>query len=225
MAEPIIISLGGAVFAKDGLDTKFLKGFRKIILKRARKRRFFIYVGGGRTARDYQKALKSLSKNEKERDWVGIYATRLNAQLLRLAFGRAAEEEIITNPTKKVKTRKNIVLAAGWKPGWSTDYDAVLLAENVGARLVVNLTNVDYVYDRDPRKFKNAKPFKELSWLQFKKVIGGKWEPGLHAPFDPVAAEAAARAKIKVAVLNGGKLANFENFLDGKRFRGTVIGR
>lgn len=224
MRETVVISLGGSAFIKDKIDAKFLKEFRRIIMKRSARKRFFIYVGGGRTARDYQNALAELGEKEAARDWIGIHATRLNAQLLRLAFGKAADKRVIEDPTKKITTKKNIVFAAGWRPGWSTDYDAVLLAKNVGAKLVINLTNVDYVYDKDPAKFKGARPFKSLSWPQFKKIIGGKWKPGLHAPFDPVGAKAAARYKIKVAVLNGKKLKNFENFLDGKNFQGTVIG-
>ena len=221
MVENIVISLGGSAFVKKELDRKFLEKFRKIILKRSQKNRFFIYVGGGRTARNYQQALGG---NAADRDWIGIYATRLNAQLLRLFFRKAADKKVIEDPTKKIKVKKNVVFAAGWKPGWSTDYDAVLLAKNIGAKLVVNLTNVDYVYDKDPRKFRAAKPLPKLSWPQFKKIIGGKWKPGLHAPFDPVAAKAAAKSGIKVAVLNGKNLKNFENFLYGKKFRGTLIG-
>jgi len=222
--EKIVISLGGSVFVGDKIDVKFLNKFKQIILRFARKRKFFVYVGGGKTARVYQAALKMLGGNSKDCDWVGIFATRLNAQFLRLIFGKGSESRIIENPNKIFKSRKNIIFAAGWKPGWSTDYDAVLLAKNIGARIVVNLTNVDYVYDKDPKKYKSAKPFKKLNWKEYMKIVGKKWKPGLHAPFDPVAAKVAARAGIKVVVLNGSKLANFENFLDGKKFLGTVIG-
>jgi uridylate kinase len=218
MIEPIVISLGGSTFVKERIDTKFLRQFKRIVLSQAKKRKVFIYVGGGATARKYQEALSG----DAERDWAGIYATRLNAQFLRIFLG-SDEEKIIEDPTKPVKTKKRVVLAAGWKPGWSTDYDAVLLAENVGAKMVVNLTNVDYVYDKDPNKFKDAKAFRTLTWQQYKQIIGGKWTPGLHTPFDPVAAREASTAKINVVIINGSKLKEFEAFLKGRPFKGTLI--
>lgn len=224
MEEPIVISLGGSAFVKETIDSTFLEKFSRIIKGLAKKGKIFVYVGGGRTARAYQEALAKLGSDEEARDWVGIYATRLNAQLLRLALGNICEEHIIENPNLPIKTKKQVVLAGGWKPGWSTDYDAVLLAENVKAKTVVNLTNVDYVYDKDPRQFPDAKRFEKLSWAEYKKIIGGEWTPGLHTPFDPIAAKEAEKAKLKVIILNGADLANFERYLNGKEFKGTVLG-
>jgi len=223
MTEPMVISLGGSTFVKEQIDTKFLREFKRIVLGQAKRRKVFIYVGGGATARKYQEALLKLGADQDAADWIGIHVTRLNARLMKTAFGKIVEEKIIEDPTRKVSSRKPIVFAAGWKPGWSTDYDAVLLAENVGAKFVVNLTNVDYVYDRDPNKFKDAKAFRTLTWQQYKQIIGGKWTPGLHTPFDPVAAREAAKAKIRVAIINGSKLKEFESFLKGRPFKGTLI--
>jgi uridylate kinase len=224
MEEPIVVSLGGSAFVKETIDTAFLEKFTKIIKELAKKGKVFVYVGGGKTARDYQKALSELGETAEARDWIGIYATRLNAQMLRLVLGNICEERIIENPKLPIKSSKHIILAGGWKPGWSTDYDSVLLAENVGAKTVINLTNVDYVYDKDPRTNPNAKSFEKLSWAEYKKIIGGEWTPGLHTPFDPVAAKEAERAKLKVIILNGADLANFEKYLEGREFKGTVIG-
>jgi len=223
MPEPIVISLGGSAFVKETIDAGFLENFSRIIEGLAKKGKVFVYVGGGRTARAYQKALEKLGKSEEDRDMIGIYATRFNAQLVRLAIGSVCEEQVIEDPTLPIRTKKRVVLAGGWKTGWSTDYDSVLLAENVGAKTVINLTNVDYVYDKDPRKFSDAKRFEKLSWAGYKKIIGGKWTPGLHTPFDPMAAKEAERAKLSVVILNGNNLENFERYLNGKEFIGTAI--
>jgi uridylate kinase len=224
MRGALVISLGGSAFVKETIDTAFLEKFAGIIRQKSKTSKVFIYVGGGKTARNYQEALAKFGATEEARDRIGIYATRLNAQLLKLVLGKEAEETIIEDPTKPIKTKKNIILAGGWKPGWSTDYDAILLAENVKANTVVNLTNVDYVYDKDPRTDPNAKSFEKLTWPQYKKIIGGEWTPGLHTPFDPIAAKEAERAKLKVIILNGSNLENFELYLNGKKFKGTVIG-
>lgn len=221
--ENIIISLGGSTLAPDGIDTTFLKVFKNTIKKYTSQKRFFIFVGGGKMARNYQKALLEFGADNKERDIIGIDVTKLNARVVEQAFGDLAFSEIISNPTKKVNTKKDIIIGAGWKPGFSTDYCTVTFAKNMGIKTIVNLTNTDYVYDKDPRKYKNAKPYKEISWKDFKKLVGNKWSPGLSSPFDPRASREAEILKIKVVSLHGRKLDRLENFLKNKDFIGTTI--
>jgi len=222
--EPLVISLGGSVLVKEELDVGFLREFQRLILRQARKRKVFICVGGGSTARRYQKALERFGSGAEARDWIGIHATRLNAHLLRLSFGKDADKKIVEHPKRPHATSKRIVIAAGWKPGWSTDYDSVLLASSVGSGTVVNLTNVDYIYDRNPHEHADAKPLHRLSWVEYKRIIGGKWAPGLHTPFDPIAAREAEKAKMTVVIMDGTDQKNFRDYLDGKKFNGTVIG-
>src|SRR3989344_4764286 len=126
--ENIIISLGGSLVAPQEIDTAFLKTFKKAVIKFLESKRFFIFVGGGKVCRDYQKSLLEFGADNKDRDLIGIDISRLNARVVRQVFNEIAYSEIITNPTKKINTKKDIVVAAGWKPGWSTDYCAVTLA-------------------------------------------------------------------------------------------------
>ena len=219
----IIISLGGSLIFPDALNLTYIKKFRKLILKHSNKfSTIGIIVGGGRLARKYQEAAKPFKLNDYDLDMIGIMATRVNAELIRTIFANKAHKEVINNPSKKIKTNKKIIIGAGYKPGFSTDRDAVLLAKNLGCKRVVNLTNVDYVYDKDPRKYK-AEPLKELTWKEFIKIFGTKWTPGKNTPFDPIAAKDAKKYKIEVIVLNGHKLKNLENYLKGKNFNGTII--
>lgn len=216
----VVISLGGSVIVPDGLDTGFLRRFKVLIRKYSKKNRFVIICGGGKLARELQKRAKRFKKvSDRDLDWLGIYATRINALSIKNVFN--VNEKIITNPNEKISFKENVLVAAGWKPGCSTDYDAVLLAKNVNADMVINMTNVDYVYDKDP-KLKGAKPIKKITWKELRKIVGNKWRPGLNMPFDPIAAKEAERAKIKVVVI-GKDLGNLKNVLDGKEFRGTLI--
>ena len=137
-------------------------------------------------------------------------------------FAEYAETFIIKNPNEKIKFKKNIIIASGWLPGWSTDYDAVLLAKNLGAKELINMSNTDYVYDKNPSKYKNAKKIEKLSWQNFMNLISNKWKAGMNVPFDPVAAREAQKSGIKVYII-GNDLTNFENLLNGKKFKGTVI--
>ncbi|MFA5000592.1 MAG: UMP kinase [Patescibacteria group bacterium] len=226
MSKTYVLSVGGSLIAPAvGIDLKFLKSFRAFIIRRIKQGdKFYLVIGGGTTARNYIAAANKLAiKSQMERDWVGIAATRLNARLVQAMFGSIAYSEIISDPTQKIKTSKKIVIAAGYKPGWSTDYVAVLIARNNSADLVVNMSNIEYVYDRDPRKFPLAKKITDISWAEFRKIVGNKWRPGANLPFDPIASREAAKNKLKVVILNGNNLANLEDCLNGKKFRGTKI--
>ena len=222
-----IISLGGSLIVPGEIDTKFVKKFARMIVKElARRHRFFIVTGGGATARKYIRALKKLGSHipPEDLDWIGIAATRMNAQFLSSIFGRHARRHLITDPSERKTDLKKINLVSGWKPGWSTDYVAVRLAQTYGSRTVVNLSNIDYVYDADPRINKKAKKFERMTWREYQKQFGTKWDPGANFPFDPVADKLAKKLKLPVVVMNGARLKNFQNFLKGKKFVGTTIG-
>jgi len=224
MENTIIMSLGGSVIVPDKVDVKFLKGFKKIINKYTGKGyKFVIICGGGKTARDYQKAASAITKQSNEYlDWLGVHATKMNAWFMKAVFGKDAEKLIVDDPRKKVRFTRKILIAAGWKPGWSTDYDAVLLAKNLKIRTIINMSNIDYVYNRDPKKYRNAIKIKNIFWREFRKISGNKWKAGLNAPFDPIAAKEAQKLGLKVFII-GKNLKNFENLLNKKKFEGTVI--
>jgi uridylate kinase len=225
MAKIYVISLGGSLIVPNEINAKFLRLFKNIIEKKIKEnKKFIIIVGGGKTARNYQNVAKALTKvSSEDLDWLGIHATRINAHLLLTIFRKHAYYRIIKNPKEKISFKEKILIAAGWKPGFSTDYDAVLLAKTYNSDTIINLTNVDYVYDKDPNKFKSAKPFKEISWKDYLKLIEQKWIPGLSAPFDPIASKLAQKFKFKVVILNGKKIKNLKNYLENKKFTGTII--
>ena len=95
------------------------------------------------------------------------------------------------------------MVAGGWKPGWSTDYVASIIAQEYGVRTVINLSNIDYVYDSDPKKNKDAKKIAEIKWKEFRKIVGNKWKPGLNMPFDPIASQKGEQLGLEVAIMNG----------------------
>lgn len=222
-----IISVGGSIIIpKTGFDIKFLKKFRDLILAHAKKgERFILVVGGGDTCRKYQDAArKVVNLTDQDLDWIGIHTTVFNAQFVKTLFKGFVHEEVVSNPTKKNKTNKPIIIASGWKPGCSTDKDAVLLAKTYGAKEVINLSNIEYVYDKDPKKNKNAKKIEQISWQSFRKdIVGNKWDPGKNAPFDPIASREAEKLGLRVSILQGTNLKEVEKVLSGKKFKGTVV--
>lgn len=222
--ETIIISLGGSLIVPEEIDTQFLAQFKALIESHLATKRFILITGGGKVCRKYQAAAKSLSMGAQyDIDALGISVTRVNGELMRIIFGQNAEKMIVTNPTTRVVFKKPVLVAAGWKPGCSTDYDAVLLAKKLKIKKLINLSNIDYVYDKDPKKFSDAKKIEQISWNEFRKIVGNKWDPGLNAPFDPIASKEAEQLGMTVAIMNGKNLENLNNYLHGKKFVGTII--
>ncbi len=225
MKEMIILSLGGSLIYPKEIDVGYLKKFRDIILFYiSQKKRFGIITGGGWICREYiKKANEVTTLQNPQNDIIGILTTRTNAQLVREIFGNLAYKDVIIDYSKKIATDKPIIVGAGWIPGSSTDKDAVLLASMFSAKKIVNLTNVDYVYTKDPQKFSDAKAVKKTTWKGFKQIVGGEWKAGMNLPFDPIAAALAEKGMMTVIILNGANLENLQNYISGKEFVGTII--
>lgn len=227
--DRIIISVGGSLIVPGtGIDTLFLSELNKFIRSQINQnpnRQFFLVIGGGTTARHYRDAGRKVLGHElspEDLDWLGIHSTRLNAHLVRTIFRDIAHPFIIKNYEIIRKAKEPVVVASGWKPGCSTDYDAVMLCEDYDLKSVINLSNITQVFDYDPNKHENAKPINKIAWREFRKIVGDEWIPGLHAPFDPIAAKKAEELNIRVAVM-GRDFKNVEKYLNGEAFVGTVI--
>ncbi len=225
-----ILSLGGSLIVPNGgIDVKFLTQFSQYIRRKvADNCRFFIVTGGGSTCRHYQQAAAEVCGKkitDEDLDWLGVHSTRLNGHLLRTVFRDIAYRHLIKHydMIDKKAVEVPVVICVGWRPGWSTDHDAVLLAEDYGIKEVVNLSRVGMVYDKDPNKYKDAKPIKKIDWDELIGIIGKEWKPGMNAPFDTVASQLAKKIGLKVIVCDGRNLKNLDNVLEGKKFVGTVI--
>jgi uridylate kinase len=221
----VVVALGGSIVHPDGIDVPFLKKFDRFVRREVRrKRRFILVVGGGKLSRRFQDAASGVHHvADEDKDWLGIHATRLNAHLVRTIFRDIADPVVLDSREKVKRLRYSVTIASGWRPGWSTDYIAAVLAADFHTREFVVAGKPAYVFDKDNAKHKNAKPFHELSWRAYRKLIPKKWRPGLHAPVDPVAAALAEKRGIAAAIINGRDLKNFANLLRGSEFVGTMI--
>lgn len=229
-SQNIILSLRGSViFPQDGINTFFLREFSQFIRKQIAdtKRRFFIMVGGGSTDNYYQNAAAEVIgkvKNE-DLDWLGISATKLNAHLIRTLFRDIAHPVIVEHYDLRPQLGgKRLIVCAGWQPGWTTEFDMVLLTNIFPTDFAISLSKVDRIFDRDPRKFSDAKPLSKLSWSDYLEIIGDWRDVKRSIPFDPIAAKLAQKLKQKVYVVNGNNLNNLANLLDGKNYTGTLLG-
>jgi uridylate kinase len=227
--ETIVMSVGGSLIVPDQIDTTFLTELKELIEQDSttNDRRFIIIAGGGKTARRYQDAAAAVTTlTPDDLDWMGIHATRLNGHLLRTIFRHIAHRVMITNPDEilDIHDDERVIIAAGYRPGCSTDLRAVQIAERIKATKVINLSNTDYVYTDNPHTNPDAVAIKDITWADFRRdILPPDWSPGLSAPFDPIAAKEAELKGIEVAQINGLKLDALRDYLAGRPFVGTRI--
>ena len=226
--EVTVLDIGGSIVAPEAPDMDFLKAFRSFLISWLEddfSRRAVMVIGGGGAARSWQGALRQIVPNapHESLDWIGIAATRLNAQLVRSVFGSLCPSPVVTDPTADFPFSGRILTAAGWKPGFSTDYDAVILAERFAARRIIMLSNIARIYTDDPNTNPDAEPLKQITWKEYRAMIGSEWKPGANLPFDPAAARRAEQSGITVAAAAGRNLENLAEILAGRDFIGTSI--
>lgn len=233
-----VLSVGGSIVAPEFPDVAFVTRFVAMVreyLTAHTGDRLILVVGGGGPARIYQQAYRAVATTAKTdalidvtdstdaADWIGIMATRLNAQLVKACFGPLCREAVVTDPTTASAFSGRVLVAAGWKPGFSTDNDAVLLAERFGADTVVNLSNIEKVYTDDPRTNPDAKPLDTITWKDFRAMVGDDWVPGKNCPFDPIASKRAAELGLTVICAGGKDIENTRAVLEGRCYVGTTI--
>ncbi|MBD3318553.1 UMP kinase [Candidatus Woesearchaeota archaeon] len=219
-----VMSVGGSLLVPNGIDAEYIGSLKQTLTSYESSHRLFLVAGGGRTAGQFIEAAEQVrAVAQEDLDWLGIHATRLNAHLLRTVFRESAHPEIITDPTRRLPVIEPVCIAAGWRPGWSTDYVAVQVARTYGSNMVINLTNTDYAFDKDPNKFCDASPLEDITWSEFLTCIPKEWKPRMNAPFDPIASRAASEFGMTVIIANGANLLNLEHILTGREYVGTTI--
>ena len=208
MQETLILSIGGSLIVPNGgINVDFLTKLNVFVRRNVSKnRRLFLVAGGGTTARHYidggKKVIKKITNDDL--DWLGIHSSRLNAHLLRTIFRDLAHPRITENYDHRIlNLREPVMIGAGWKPGWSTDYCAVMFAKNYNANLVINLSNLYWIYDKDPNVYHGAKVIEKTTWDFYQTLVGDKWTPGLSAPIDPIAAALSKELKLTVITTKG----------------------
>ncbi len=222
----IILSLGGSLIIPDNVNLNFLKEFKKIILKNSKKYKFIIVCGGGSIARKYISALADIGANKILQSFSGISATRMNARFMNYFFNINPEKGIPhTNKTLRKYLKKRDVIFCGaleYKPNQTSDSTAAELARKFKSEFV-NLTNVSGLYDKNPKKYKDAKYISRINWKEFDKIVNKlKFKPGQHFVLDQSASKIIMKNRITTYIL-GQNMSQLDNLLNGKKFRGTII--
>jgi len=224
--DAVVVSVGGSIFlGPDGPDAARARPVAAVLREAARHQPVLAVVGGGSTARRYIEAARALGEHEAALDDLGIALTRANARVLLAALPEAYPT-IPTSFVEAVTAAKAypVVLMGGTHPGHTTDAVAAMLAEYARATRLVIATNVDGVYDSDPKANPGAKFLTRLAASDLVKLtIAGPQRAGSPGVVDPLASKLIARARIPTFVVNGNKHEELAKALAGKPFHGTVV--
>ncbi len=221
MKERVVLSLGGSLLFKDGeINKEYIKSIAELI--KTSEKTFGIVVGGGIAARLYAKGVRELGLGEFHADNIAIMSTKQNAMLISLVCDGVYVndfDEALRNKDKK------IVVMGGTIPGISTDTDSALLAECLGAKRLINLSSTEGIYDKDPKKYADAKKYDEMDYdeLLSLAISSDTREAGMHFVFDLVACTIIKRSKIETHFVNGRNLEEVEKAINGKKHGGTVV--
>lgn len=206
----IVVTIGGSILIQDNNYQKF-KDYANVLIEMKAENELFVVVGGGRPARDYIKLARELGASEALCDDMGIGVTRLNARLLIMALGDVAYPTVPNNFLEALKFSQSgkLVIMGGTEPAHSTDAVGSILAEFVGADLLINATSVDGLYDKDPQKYEDAIMFEEIKTSQMMDLLAGKdIKAGTYEFFDHTAISIIKRSKIKTVIVNGSDARN-----------------
>ena len=219
----IVVSVGGSVVLSDEANVDFLRQLASLLKKVAKEYRLFVIIGGGAIARRYIQLGRELKFDEDTLDLIGIDVTRVNARIMTNLLG-VSNKEIPRTTDEALGLKYPIIVMGGTDPKHSTDTVGAELAEKTHAARFVNATNVDGIYDKDPKKFKDARQLKEVTIDQLIAQYGTTWgAAGKNIFMDEPALAIIKRAKIPTFVVNGKRLDQLEKALTGKPFDGTTI--
>lgn len=224
----VVLKIGGSIIKGENekLDLKIIGEYAAII-KRIIGEGYsvMVVVGGGALAREYVNYMRSLGASEALCDEVGIDCARLNGMILIAALKDAAYPYPVQNFREALKllSLNKVLVLGGVQPGQSTNAVAALLAETVSADYLINLTNVDGVYDKNPLKHGDAKLLREVTTSELERILSA--EPvgaGEYPLFDPLAIRIIRRSGIPTWIVNGKNPENILKLLKGERI-GTRI--
>jgi uridylate kinase len=221
----LVIRVGGSVVASP-FNPSLLNAYAELLLNLKEQGHVVAaVVGGGLLSRELINTAKAMGLNEAAQDEVAISVSRLTAQLVALKLGKQGAKTVPINVEDAAQLVKQgrIVVMGGLKPGMTTDTVAALIAEKIHADLLVKATDVEGVFDKDPKKHRDAKKFDNLRYDELPKIFEKKrHEAGIHQVIDSEAVRVLRRSGIKTVVVNGFKPENVLAAVKGRRV-GTVI--
>ena len=187
-----------------------------------------ITVGGGNIFRGLAGAAEGMDRAQA--DYIGMLATVMNALALQEGLERTgvdtrvqsainmqevAEPYIRRRAERHLEKGRVVIFAGGTgNPYFTTDTTAALRACEIGAEAILKATQVDGIYDSDPRTNPDAQKFDEISYLD---VLAKELNV-----MDSTATSLCKDNNIPIIVFNLHKQGNIDRVLRGERV-GTIV--
>lgn len=224
--DVVVLKLSGRLFFST--DFSELAEFFKHFVVAKENSKLVLVAGGGGPAREYIAIAQKLGIDQSTQDELGIQASRMNARVMMKALGSIAATSLATNLDELVEAfevterSKKIFVLGGLQPGQSTNAVAALVAEKLRAKVLINATDVDGVYTKDPHRFKRARMLDKVTPKSLAKILKiESMKAGSYDLMDPVALKLIERSRINTRIVK----CNVESLrlaLDGKKL-GTSI--
>ena len=221
----IVAAIGGSILLQDYNAERF-REYAKLLKEQSEEHEIFVVVGGGRPARDYIGVVRDLGAGEAKCDDIGIEVTRVNAKLLLLALGDFAYQRVPHNFQEALEfsATGKIVVMGGTEPAHSTDAVSAILAEYIQADMLVNLTAVDGLYTKDPKKFDDAELIEEITASDMMEIISGnEVKAGTYEFIDTTAIQMIKRSNLETVIANGNDPQNLIRAIKGEKIGTRVI--
>ncbi|MHA1686366.1 MAG: UMP kinase [Candidatus Heimdallarchaeaceae archaeon] len=224
----IVLKIGGSLLYKPNneIDVKLIQEYSQIITELVDNgHKIAVVMGGGKLARTVIKASKELGIAYTFQDIIGVEISRIHALLMIGTLGEIAYRIVPRSfdQLREALSSEKVICIGGLQPAQSTNAVASLIAEIWQADLLINLSDIAKVCDKDPKIYSDAKEYDEISIDQLIKLIDNNREsPGSYDLFDKVGAEIIKRSSIKLIFADGRKPRNVLEIIKGKNV-GTVV--
>jgi len=221
----VVLRIGGSVVASP-INTELISKYADL-LKTLKKQghEVAVVVGGGTLAREFISIARNLGLDEQAQDEIAISISRVFAQLFIKKLGALSCRVVplTLDYAEDCLGTGKILVMGGLKPGMTTDSVAAMIAERMNADLLVKGTDQDGVYNRDPKKHRDAVKLDRLSFDDLAGVFSeSKHKAGIHQIIDPEAVKILKRQQMKLIVVNGFAPENILAAVNGESV-GTVI--
>ena len=231
-SKRVVLKISGEALMGDlgfGIDPKVNNSIAKQIKEVNRDgTQIAIVIGGGNIFRGLTAASAGMDRSTA--DYMGMLATMLNGLALQDALEKSgvdtrvmtaiemcelAEPYIRRKAVRHLEKGRVIIFVCGTgNPYFTTDTAAALRATEIDAEMILKATKVDGVYSRDPVKYKTAKKFDKLSYME---VLKNKLKV-----IDSTAVSLCMDNDLPIVVFNIKKSGNIKRAIGGRKI-GTVI--
>ena len=140
-----------------------------------------IVIGGGNIFRGLSASAEGMDRAQA--DYMGMLATVLNSLALQNALEKInvdtrvmsalpiqsiCETYIRRKAIRHMEKGRIVICAAGTgNPYFSTDTASALRAAELSCDVIYKATQVDGIYNKDPKKFKNAKKYEKITYKKY----------------------------------------------------------